>query len=260
MLKYAVNVSMVGHPRPLAERLRLVAESGFAAVEFWFPHQFDIGEMARLTRDLGLEVALFDLEPSESHPYGHWADPAAEDAFFRRLDDAFASARQLGCRTLNVLQGGVLEGVELDRQIDTGIARLRTAAPMAEREGVLLCVEAINTFDRPGSLCHSTAIGVAIVDAVDSPAVRFQYDVYHMQLMEGNVIRTLRDNIDRIGHVQLADPPGRNEPGTGEINFPNVLSALDDLGYQGWVSLEYWPSDPTGDPFAWLPRERRRGA
>src|SRR5438876_472587 len=92
-------------PRPLAERLRLVAEAGFKAVEFWFPSQFDMSEMARLTRDLGLEVELFDLEPSESHPYGHLADPAAGDEFVRRLDDAFETARRLGCRTLNVLQG-----------------------------------------------------------------------------------------------------------------------------------------------------------
>src|SRR5215212_12268002 len=105
MLKFAVNVSMVGDPMPLAERLRLVAGAGFGAVEFWFPHQFAMDEMARLTADLGLEVALFDLEPSETHPYGHLADPDAGDEFSRRLDDAFELARRLGCRTLNVLQG-----------------------------------------------------------------------------------------------------------------------------------------------------------
>jgi hydroxypyruvate isomerase len=257
MLKFAVNVSMIGHPRPLADRLRLVAEAGFRAVEFWFPHQFDMGEMARLTRELGLEVALFDLEPSETHPYGHLADPAAEGEFFRRLEDALATARQLGCRTLNVLQGGDLPEVGHDRQLETAVARLRKAAPIAEREGVLLCVEAINTFDRPGSFCCNTRVGARIVDAVGSPWVRFQYDVYHMQLMEGNVIRTLRDNIGRIGHIQLADPPGRQEPGTGEVNFANVLAAIEELDYRGWVSLEYWPSDPESGSFDWLPRERR---
>jgi hydroxypyruvate isomerase len=257
MLKFAVNVSMVGEPSPLADRLRLVAEAGFRAVEFWFPHQFDMAEMARLTRELGLEVALFDLEPSETHPYGHLADPAAEDEFFRRLDDAFATARTLGCRTLNVLQGAALPEVGHERQLETAIARLGKAAAIAQREGTLLCVEAINTFDRPGSFCCNTRIGVQIVDAVGSPFVRFQYDVYHMQLMEGNVIRTLRENIGRIGHVQLADPPGRNEPGTGEINFPNVLRALEELDYRGWVSLEYWPTDRASGSLAWLPRERR---
>src|SRR5262245_1828782 len=172
---------MIGEPAPLAERLRLVADAGFRAVEFWFPHQFDMAEMGRLTRDLGLEVALFDLEPSETHPYGHLADPAADDEFFRRLDDAFETARALGCRTLNVLQGGALPNVGYERQLETAVARLRRAAPAAEREGVLLCVEAINTFDRPGSFCCNTRIGAAIVDAVASPSVRFQYDVYHMQ-------------------------------------------------------------------------------
>jgi hydroxypyruvate isomerase len=257
VVKFAVNISMIGHPRPLAERLALVAEAGFGAVEFWFPHQFDMVEMARLTRELELEVALFDLEPSETHPYGHLADPDAEGEFFRRLDDAVQTARALGCRTLNVLQGGVIPEVDHERQVETAVARLRRAAPIAEREGILLCVEAINTFDRPGSFCRNTAIGARIVDAVGSPWVRFQYDVYHMQLMEGNVIGTLRENIGRIGHVQFADPPGRQEPGTGEINFANVMTALEELDYRGWISLEYWPSDPATGSFDWLPRERR---
>jgi len=257
LLDYAVNVSMIGHPRPLADRIRSVAEAGFRAVEFWFPHQFDMAEMARLTRELGLEVALFDLEPSESHPYGHLADPDAEAEFFARLDDALATARALGCRTLNVLQGQVRTEIGHERQLETAIARLRRAAPIAERAGVLLCVEGINTYDRPGSFCCRTEIGARIVDAVNSPWVRFQYDVYHMQLMEGNGIRTLQANIGRIGHVQLADPPGRNEPGTGEINFANVLAELERLDYRGWVSLEYWPTDKTTGSLDWLPRERR---
>src|SRR5262245_49425915 len=178
---------MIGHPKPLADRLRLVAEAGFGAVEFWFPHQFDMAEMGRLTRELGLEVALFDLEPSETHPYGHLADPAAEAEFFQRLDEALAIARTLGCRTLNLLQGGELPEVGHERQLETAIARLRKAAPIAQREDIRLCVEAINTLDRPGSFCRNTRIGAQIVDAVGSPWVRFQYDVYHMQLMEGNV-------------------------------------------------------------------------
>jgi hydroxypyruvate isomerase len=257
LLNYAVNISMIGHPRPLAERLRLVADAGFRAVEFWFPHQFDMGEMARLTREHGLEVALFDLEPSETHPYGHHADPEAGAEFFTRLDDAFRTADQLGCRTLNVLQGQDIPSVGFERQLEVSVDRLGRAAELAEREGILLCVEAINTLDRPGSFCHNTAIGVRIVEAVDSPSLRFQYDAYHMQLMEGNLVNTIRANFEKIGHVQYADPPGRHEPGTGEVNFDTITTTLEELGYARWVSLEYWPSDPDGDPFAWLPRGRR---
>lgn len=257
MLNYAVNISMIGHPRPLAERLRLIAEAGFRAVEFWFPHQFDMADMARLTREHGLEVALFDLEPSETHPYGHHADPDAEAEFFKRLADAFHTADQLGCRTVNVLQGRDIATVGFARQLEVCVDRLGRAAQLAEREGILLCVEAINTLDRPSSFCHNTAIGVRIVDAVGSPWLRFQYDAYHMQLMEGNLVNTIRSSFDRIGHVQFADPPGRHEPGTGEVNFDTITATLEELGYARWVSLEYWPSDPDGDPFAWLPRERR---
>lgn len=248
---------MIGHPRPLEERLRRVADAGFKAIEFWFPHQFDMEEMGRLTRELGLEVALFDLEPSETHPYGHWADPSAEEEFARRLEDALRLADRLQCRVLNVLQGGDLPSLGRDRQLEVGIERLGRAARRAEAEGVLLCVEAINTFDRPGSFCHDSSMGAVIVDAVASRWLRFQYDVYHMQLMEGNVISTIRALGDRIGHVQYADPPGRNEPGTGEINFTNVGAVLEAIGYAGWVSLEYWPTDLDGDAFAWLPRAAR---
>lgn len=257
VLNYAVNISMIGHPRPLAERVRLVAEAGFRAVEFWFPHQFDMNEMGRLTREHGLEVALFDLEPSESHPYGHHADPDAETEFFGRLDDAFRTADGVGCRTLNVLQGEALPAVGFERQLEVCVDRLARAARRAEREGILLCLEAINTLDRPGSFCHSSAIGARIVAAVGSAWLRFQYDVYHMQLMEGNLVNTIRANAETIGHVQFADPPGRHEPGSGEVNFDTLAATLEELGYNRWVSLEYWPSDPNGDPFAWLARDRR---
>lgn len=215
-------------------------------------------QMASLTRDRGLEVALFDLEPSESHPYGHHADPDAEAEFFARLENAFRTAELLRCRTLNVLQGQTIPGLTFERQLEVCVDRLGRAAQLAEREGILLCVEAINTFDRPGSFCHNTAIGVRIVDGVGSPWLRFQYDVYHMQLMEGNLLNTIRANIAAIGHLQFADPPGRHEPGTGEVNFEAVGSLLEELGYGRWVSLEYWPAAPDGDPFTWLPRPARR--
>lgn len=257
MLNYAVNISMIGDPRPLAERIRLVADAGFRAVEFWFPHQFDMAEMKRLTREHDLEVALFDLEPSDSHPYGHHADPDAEDEFFKRLDDAFRLAPELGCRTINVLQGQDISEVGFERQLAVSVDRLGRAAQLAEREGILLCVEAINTIDRPGSFCHNTAIGTRIVREVGSDSLRFQYDAYHMQLMEGNLVNTIRANVDAIGHVQFADPPGRNEPGTGEVNFDAIVRTLEELSYQRWVSLEYWASDPAVDPFAWLPRSAR---
>lgn len=257
MLKFAVNISMIGHPRPLEERLRSVAEAGFGAVEFWFPHQFDMTEMVRLTRDHGLAVALFDLEPSESHPYGHVADPDQGSEFFRRLDDAFATAHEFDCRVLNVLQGQRIESLPEDEQLTLVVDRLGEAADRASREGIVLCIEAINTFDRPGSFCRNTRIGAEIARRVASPWLRFQYDVYHMQLMEGDVLRTLRDNMDVIGHIQFADPPGRHEPGSGEIDFGNVMTVLEEVGYAGWVSLEYWPSSEKGDHFAWLPRHRR---
>lgn len=256
-MRFAVNISMIGHPSPLRERILAVAEAGFTAIEFWFPHQFDMTELGALCRDHRLDVALFDLEPSDSHPYGHVADPDAGAEFDRRLDEALRQADRLSCQTLNVLQGGRLPRLTVDEQMRVAIDRLGKASIVAERAGVTLCLEGINRVDRPGSFCDRSAIGLAIVAAVDSPRVLFQYDIYHMQIMEGNVIRTMTENIALIGHIQVADPPGRHEPGTGEINFPNVLAALEATGYQRWVSLEYWPSVGVADSFAWLPRDRR---
>ncbi len=258
MFRYAVNISMIGEPLPLADRIRAVADAGFPGVEFWFPHQFSMDELASLVTGHGLEVALFDLEPSASHPYGHVADPHAGAEFSVRLDDALRLAERLGCRTVNVLQGGRLPEIDLGVQMRVAIDRLGEAAPRAANAGVTLCLEAINSIDRPGSFCDRSAVGLAIVAAVGSPHVRFQYDIYHLQLMEGNLIRTLERNIDLIGHIQIADPPGRHEPGTGEVNVPRVLATLREIGYRRWVSLEYWPTDPLAHDFAWLPMAQRR--
>src|SRR5262249_29800404 len=145
------------------------------------------------------------------------------------------------------------------RQVAVRIERLGRAPVRAGAAGVLLCVEAINAFDRPGSLCCNSEIGLAIVQGVDSPWLRFQYDCYHMQLMEGDLVRTIERSAEWIGHVQIADPPGRFEPGTGEVNVDALLGTLERVGYGGVVSLEHWVSPGCPDPFAWLPRELRSG-
>lgn len=248
-LRFNVNISMLFTELPVRERLRRVRETGLSAIEFLFARQFDVAELERGVRDFGLEVALFDLDV-EPGTLGYLGLPNGEAEVERTLAEALALARRLGCHRLNALVGHRLPGLEPARQRALAAERLRRAVPRAEAAGVVLLVEALNPVDRPAYLVHTSAEAMEIVDAVASPWVRFQYDVYHMQIAEGDLIRTFRRLAPSIGHVQIADPPDRHEPGTGEINYPNVLRAIAATGYDGWIGLEYVPSQP--DPLAWL--------
>ena len=258
LIAYSVNVSYLMPDLPIRERLRRVRDAGFEYFEWLFPQRIDIDELVRLKDQYALTMVLLDTEVDVENPRGQLSNPGAGDAFFARLDEAVEIARTTGTRLINTLCGLSLPGVERELQVDTLISRLKQAAPLAEAEGITLLVEALNHFDNPGYLITNSKDGFRIVDAVDSPNVKFQYDLYHMQLMEGNLINTVRENLDKIGHMQLADVPGRLPPRDGEINFPNVLKAIEEAGYHGFVGLEYrWPPDH-GDPFAWLPPEARR--
>ncbi len=256
MLAYAANITQLYRDRPLAERYRLIADAGFRAYELLFPQRENLEEVIELQRHFGLRLALFDLEAEPDHPRGLLSAPD-EDRFLYRLEEALGLARRLDCRRLNVLAG--LRRPDLDDEAQTALVvdRLRRAGDLAARDGVLLTIEALNVHDAPGYFVNSSRKGFEIVRRVERPNVLFQYDYYHLQIMEGNLISTVRENVGLIGHVQVADVPGRLEPGTGEINYPNVLRALDATDYTGYVGLEHGISSPDADPFAWLPREER---
>lgn len=256
MLAYAANISQLYRDRPLAERYRLIADAGFRAYELLFPQREDLDEVVELQRRFGLRLALFDLEVDPDHPRGLLSAPD-ESRFLYRLEEALGLARRLGCRRLNVLAG--LRRPDLDEEAQTALVveRLRRAGDLAAPGGVLLTIEALNVHDAPGYFLSTSRQGLEIVRRVGRPNVLFQYDYYHMQIMEGNLIATVRENVGLIGHVQIADVPGRFEPGTGEINYPSVLRALDSAGYTGYIGLEHGISGPDADPFAWLPREER---
>ena len=253
-----MNVSYLMPDLPTEERLRRVRDAGFEYFEWLFPQRIDVDELVRLKDEYGLTMVLLDTEVDAENPRGQLSNPYAGDAFFARLDEAVEIARFTGARLINALCGLSLPGVERERQVDTLISRLKRASVVAEAEGMTILIEALNHFDNPGYLVTNSKDGFQIVDAVGSPNVRFQYDLYHMQLMEGNLINTVRENLDKIGHMQLADVPGRLPPRDGEINFPNVLNAIEEAGYHGFVGLEYRSPPDRGDPFAWLPREARR--
>lgn len=254
MPRLAANLSLMFTELPFLDRFAAAADAGFGAVEFMFPYEWSPEQVAAKASAQGLETVLFNC------PAGDWGagergiaalpDRIAEcrDGTARALD----YARALGCRKLHLLAGIVPPGADSDRMHDVFVASIRHAADLVAGDGIDILLEPINRrVDIPGYLHGSTDETMAIIDRVDRPNVRLQYDVYHMQIMEGDLIRHIEALIDRIGHVQIADNPGRAEPGTGEINFDTILRRLDTLGYAGHVGCEYKPVAETVAGLGW---------
>ncbi len=254
MPKFAANLTMLFNEVPFPQRFEAAARAGFSAVEYMFPYQEDIDRIARALREFNLTQALFNL------PAGDWAagdrgiavDPARREEFRAGVQQAVDLARRFGCRKLNCLVGKRSDAIPPEEQWACVVDNVRFAAAALDRAGIMLLVEPVNTHDIPGFFLSSSARAVQLLEGAAAANARLQYDVYHMQRMEGNLVPTMRRLQRWIGHVQVADAPDRHEPGTGEINFPFVLRALDGIGYEGYVGLEYRPSGRTEDSFGWI--------
>jgi hydroxypyruvate isomerase len=260
-MRFSANVSILFKEVPLLQRFGRAAAAGFSAVEFWWPgHEAEPGAVERAARDAGLDVALFNFDAGDmaAGDRGLVSDPERQHLFRDNVPVALDLARALGCENMNVLVGHEIPG--LDREEELALARenVRFAAEKAEEADVTVMVEAVNTFENGPYLLYTTEQAVVFVERVGRENVRIQYDLYHMQRMEGNLVANLREHFDHIGHVQIADSPGRGEPGTGEIRYPFVLGELEKLGYDGYVGLEYNPTtETTEDSLSWLPKELR---
>jgi hydroxypyruvate isomerase len=254
MPRFAANLSFLFTERPFFERFAAARAAGFAAVEFHFPYEHDRAALAEVVLTSGLEVVLFNL------PAGDWAagergiacHPRRIAEFQDGVGLAIEYARLLGCSRLNCLAGIAPADISNAKARETLIENLRFAAAVTQRADIQLLLEPLNTRDTPGFLVATSRTGLDVIEAVGSENLRLQYDIYHAQVMEGDLARTLEQHLPRIGHIQLADNPGRHEPGTGEINFPFLLRHLDRLGYAGWVGCEYKPSAHSEDSFGWL--------
>lgn len=254
MPKFAANLSMLYADSPVLERFARASDSGFRFVEYQFPYERDAGEFAAALERHGLGLALFNL------PAGNWTAgergiacmPDRVEEFRAGVGQAVAVAKTLQCRRLNCLVGkrDACHAVETQRK--TMVENLRFAGEALAREGMTLMVEALNHFDFPGFFLTCSQAAFEVLDEVGLPNVQFQYDVYHLQRVEGELAGTIQRNLSRIGHIQIADNPGRHQPGTGEINYRFLLAFLDRIGYQGYVALEYNPEGKTEDTLGWI--------
>jgi hydroxypyruvate isomerase len=254
MLKFSANLSFLYAELGFLERFAAAARDGFKAVEYLGPYGETKEAVAAALRDNGLEQALFNV------PSGDWAGgergiaclPDRVEEFRKGIVTALDYAAALKCPKVNVISGLVKPGADLAALEATLVENLKWAAPRCADAGVRLLIEPINTRDIPGFFLTNTNQAERILDAVGSENLLIQYDIYHMQVMQGDLVPTYERLKHRIGHIQVADNPGRNEPGTGEINYPFVFAALDRLGYDGWVGCEYKPKAGTSAGLGWM--------
>jgi hydroxypyruvate isomerase len=242
------------------DRFAAAKGDGFTGVEFLFPYVHPREELAERLRRHGLVQVLHNL------PAGDWDKgergiaslPGREGEFQDGVARAIDYATTLGCKQLNCLAGVPPEGADPERARRTLVENLRFAAPRLKAAGIKLLLEPVNTRDIPGFFVHRSAQAVGIIEEVGSDNLWLQHDFYHAQVMEGDLVPTFRRLKDRIAHVQIADNPGRHEPGTGEIRYPFVFETLDAEGYAGWVGCEYKPKGRTADGLAWFAPYRAR--
>jgi hydroxypyruvate isomerase len=236
--RFAVNCEIWWKELPFLERVAKTAEYGFPAIEFWPWRGKDLAALERATKDLGLAVAQFTawgFEPGMN-------DPANHARVVDEVREGCAVANRLACKAMTVVAGNDQPGMTRERMHEHVIAALKLCAPVARDHGVTLILEPMNgRVDHPGHCLYGSEAALRIVRAVDSPFVEINWDLYHMQLAEGDLCGRLKDGIEWLGYAQVADTPGRHEPGTGEIHYPRVLRALHELGYRGFVGLECWP-------------------
>jgi hydroxypyruvate isomerase len=236
--RFALNAEIWFGDRPFLERVRAAADLGYPAIEFWPWRGKDVAALGKLCAELGLDIAQFTawgFTPGMN-------DPANHAAVEQEVAESCKVANDLGCKLMTVVAGNDQPGMTQSAMHAHVVTALKRVAPIAEQHGVTLILEPMNVrVDHKGHCLYGSEAAVAICRAVGSPHVKINWDLYHMQLSEGDLCGRLAVGFDQLGYAQVADTPGRNEPGTGEIHYPRVLRQLHELGYRGYVGLECWP-------------------
>jgi hydroxypyruvate isomerase len=253
MTKLAANLSMLFKEVAFLERFAAARKAGFRAVEYQYPYDFDVQDVAAAARDAGVHVVLHNVPRGDADrgEHGTACLPGREAKFREDLERAVAYAAAAGCASLHCLAGVAPPGVEHAQLQATYVANLRYAAKRLGRQGMRLLIEPLSAGTVANYFLTGSAQAVRILDEVAAHNAFLQYDVFHMQMLEGNLALTVARLLPRIGHLQIADAPGRKEPGSGEINFQFLLPHVDALGYAGWIGCEYNPQGDTVEGLKW---------
>ncbi|WP_419896973.1 2-oxo-tetronate isomerase [Roseomonas sp. USHLN139] len=254
MPRFAANLSMMFQELPFLERFAAARAAGFEAVEFLFPYDFQPAEVAQRLRDNGLKQVLFNAPP------GDWATgergtaciPGRGQEFRDGILRALEYATALDCPRLHVMAGLAPAGVAHDTLTATYAVNLDWAATECAKAAVKPVIEPINQRDIPGLFLRSMDQGAAIIAAIGPERLGLQFDLYHCQVSEGDIVKRVEKHLPIIAHMQVADVPGRHEPGTGEVNWPYVFQRIDALGFRGWIGCEYRPQGETTAGLGWF--------
>jgi hydroxypyruvate isomerase len=244
---------------PFLDRFARARAAGFEAVEFLFPYEFPAAEIARRLQENGLGQVLFNAPPGDwaAGERGVAALPGRQAEFRDGIRKALDYCAALSCPRLHVMAGLTPAGVPRDTLLATYAVNLAWAAEECARAGVKPIIEPINHRDIPGFFLNTTDQGAAVIEAVGPERLGLQFDLYHCQITEGDVVRRVERHLPLIAHMQVADTPGRHEPGTGEVNWPFVFARIDAMGYRGWIGCEYRPKGITEDGLGWFQPYRR---
>jgi hydroxypyruvate isomerase len=253
MPRLAANLSMMFNEVPFLDRFAAARKAGFDGVEFLFPYEHPMAELRKRLDGEGLTQALFNMPP------GDWAKgerglaslPGRQSQFHDGVQQALDYAGALGCKLVHCMAGIVPAGVSQVTAASVYAANLAWAVEHATKAGVMLVIEPINHRDMPGYFLNTEAQGAAVVEAVGRDRLGLQFDVYHCQTTEGDITKRMEQFMPVIAHMQIADVPARNEPGTGEIGWRFVFRRMDELGYRGWVGCEYRPAGDTVAGLKW---------
>lgn len=261
MINIDINVSVLLKEYPFLDRFEHAKRLGFTSVEFYWNRDENPNDIAERIGESGVQVAAFNFDAGDmaAGDRGLLSDPNRQSEMRANVPVALELAYKVGCTKLTALAGNLKPNIERDAQVDTIRENLRWVCEQAADSGITVMVEAINGWDNklyPFTNTHDTLTFLNSVGAVN---LKYLYDIYHMQRMEGNLSETIRENVASIGHIQIADSPARRQPGTGEINYLRVFEAIENSGYDGSVGLEYNPAASTEDSLAWLPVECRSG-
>ena len=254
MAKFAANLTMLFNEVDFLERFEKAHQCGFKAIEYLFPYAYEPQVLADKLDQYGFEQALFNMPPGNwnAGERGFAAIPGREEEFKQSVDTALLYAQALNCKKIHAMSGIVDQQFTRQQHIETFVNNIRYAADKFAEHEIELLIEPLNSRDVPGYFIAHQREAVELIKQVNRPNVRLQFDVYHAQIMDGDLTVMIRDLADYIGHVQIASVPLRHEPSEGEINFPHIFNVLDKAGYNGWIGCEYNPKQSTKEGLVWV--------